>query len=216
MRALLALALLALLSGIPSAAFVHGDIYGPGMQKMNNTMIRVEGSYSYAMASEGSEYSFFLPEGDYKISASGYGTGGDLESYAEENVRVGGEDQRIDLVMRPAFRTEFLLYGAVVLLFFAVAMAFLWKDKQKAPEPRMPLMEAAIPEKREEKPVKLDEDMKKILQALESNEKRATQKELKEMLHFSDAKLSLIIAELEEGGYVKKFKRGRGNIIRKL
>ena len=81
----------------------------------------------------------------------------------------------------------------------------------------MPPAEAAIPEKKEEKkPVKLDEDMRKVLQALESNEKRATQKELKGMLRFSDAKLSLIIAELEEGGYVKKFKRGRGNIIRKL
>ena len=43
---------------------------------------------------------------------------------------------------------------------------------------------------------------------------RLTQKELREkMPEYGEAKISLMVAELEEMGLVKKFKKGRGNII---
>jgi uncharacterized membrane protein len=42
---------------------------------------------------------------------------------------------------------------------------------------------------------------------------RTTQKELRSVLPYSEAKVSLMIAELESIGRLKKIKRGRGNII---
>ncbi len=71
-------------------------------------------------------------------------------------------------------------------------------------------------EEKKPKVAELDENGKKILQMLDIFEGRATQKELKDSLNFSDAKLSLILSELEQMEKIKKFKRGRGNVIRKL
>jgi len=42
---------------------------------------------------------------------------------------------------------------------------------------------------------------------------RTTQKEIRKQLPLSEAKVSLIITELEEKGVVKKIKKGRGNVI---
>lgn len=61
----------------------------------------------------------------------------------------------------------------------------------------------------------LDEEAEKVLKAIEGFEVRVSQKELRQALNYSDAKLSLILTELEHTGKIKKFKRGRGNIIRK-
>ena len=43
--------------------------------------------------------------------------------------------------------------------------------------------------------------------------KRVTQKELRKHFPLSEAKISLIITELEAKGYVQKIKKGRGNVI---
>jgi len=42
---------------------------------------------------------------------------------------------------------------------------------------------------------------------------RITQKELRKMLPYSEAKVSLVIAQLESEGKIKKIKKGRGNIL---
>ena len=40
-----------------------------------------------------------------------------------------------------------------------------------------------------------------------------TQKELREMVNIGEAKVSLVVSELESYGLIKKIKRGRGNIL---
>lgn len=49
--------------------------------------------------------------------------------------------------------------------------------------------------------------------ALIREHSRITQKELRKMLPYSEAKISLIVAQLESEGKVKKIKKGRGNIL---
>jgi uncharacterized membrane protein len=41
-----------------------------------------------------------------------------------------------------------------------------------------------------------------------------TQKELREKLGLSEAKVSLMITDLEERGILKRIKWGRGNVVR--
>ncbi|MEM4156105.1 MAG: MarR family transcriptional regulator, partial [Archaeoglobaceae archaeon] len=67
-------------------------------------------------------------------------------------------------------------------------------------------------EKREEIEL-LPEDLRKVLEVIKTEGGRITQKELRRKLGYSEAKISLIIADLERRGLVEKVKKGRGNII---
>ncbi len=56
--------------------------------------------------------------------------------------------------------------------------------------------------------------LEKALEIIKSHDGRINQKELrKEMLYLSEAKISLIITELEHNNLVEKIKKGRGNVI---
>jgi hypothetical protein len=214
---LIALLLAALLIGPVSAAYVHGDIYGPGFEKVDRTVIRVEGRFTYQLVTDKSNYSIYLPEGEYGISATAGTDRGDALQYLDA-INVGAEDQRLDLVLRPSWPLE---HTILIIALGALGAVFLWSNrlwgKKAAPEAAVAGHEkgAPIPPVRRT-PVELDDDAKSVLRVLEGAEGRATQKELKETLRFSDAKLSLILTELEQLGRIRKFKRGRANIVRKL
>ena len=61
---------------------------------------------------------------------------------------------------------------------------------------------------------KIGGDLREAVAVLKNCGGRLTQKELREkMPEYGEAKISLMVAELEEMGLVKKFKKGRGNII---
>jgi hypothetical protein len=192
------------------AAYVYGDIYREDLQKLNKTAIRIDGKFSYQLVTDKANYSIFLPEGEYTISASASDSGSDLRSV--EKVAVGPQDQRVDLVLKPVWRMEYLLFVLGV-----IAVIFLWSNKhrdKKSAQSALPAIEEPGP--LQPKKIELDNDAKSVLRVLEGMEGRATQKELKETLKFSDAKLSLILTELEQLGRVRKFRRGRANVIRKI
>jgi len=214
------LALLILLSGSAFPAFVHGDIYSAGLEKLNKTAIRIDGRFSYQLVTDRSNYSIFLPEGEYAISASTFDEAGNPVLHVEEKVKVGASDQKVDLVLKPVTTiADYLPYLAALIL---IAIVFVWANrhwetKSGAVESQdVETEEASNPPQTSTLPVELDADAKKVLSILDSMEGRSTQKELGESAGFSDAKLSLILSELESIGKIKKFKRGRGNIIRKL
>lgn len=62
----------------------------------------------------------------------------------------------------------------------------------------------------------LSPEQKQAVSVLKKSGGFASQKELRKAMPYSEAKVSLIVTELEEMGAVKKFKRGRGNIIKLL
>ena len=57
------------------------------------------------------------------------------------------------------------------------------------------------------------DDLKKVISIVEEEGGRATQKDIRKKMPLSEAKISLLIAELEHTGKIKKIKKGRGNII---
>jgi uncharacterized membrane protein len=69
------------------------------------------------------------------------------------------------------------------------------------------------PEKYLPKPYEPADDAAKAVLDIIKNEKRITQKDIRKQLPDSEAKISLVISELESKGIVKKIKKGRGNII---
>tara|TARA_Y100000034_G_scaffold136719_1_gene215168 strand:- start:4236 stop:4595 length:360 start_codon:yes stop_codon:yes gene_type:complete len=68
-------------------------------------------------------------------------------------------------------------------------------------------------EKKEEIEELNDEDMGKVLSILKREGGRINQKDLRKMFAMSEAKMSLLISELEAKNKVEKIKKGRGNII---
>ncbi len=59
----------------------------------------------------------------------------------------------------------------------------------------------------------LSHDVQEVLSKVEAAGGRISQRDLRRMLPYSEAKASLVISEMEARGLVRKFKRGRGNIL---
>jgi uncharacterized membrane protein len=87
------------------------------------------------------------------------------------------------------------------------------------PEPVEPMeekKEAALPPQPLQPTVQnllLPEDCRQVLSIIEKNDGRITQLDLRKMLPYSEAKVSLIVSDLESRGLVKKIKKGRGNVL---
>lgn len=58
-----------------------------------------------------------------------------------------------------------------------------------------------------------DELIKKVKEVLQATEGRITQKELRGKIPLSEAKISLLLTDMESLGMIRKIKKGRGNII---
>ena len=67
-------------------------------------------------------------------------------------------------------------------------------------------------EEAKEQPKKDVYDSGQIISILKKNGGRATQKDIRKEIPLSEAKISLMIAELESRGKIEKIKKGRGNI----
>lgn len=201
MRFFVWLMLLAISASLCSAAYVYGDIYQQDLQKLNQTVVRIEGDFSYQVVTEKANYSVFLPEGNYVITAASH----DGSHAVREEISVGPEDQKLDLVLKETSNDITLYLGVLFLLGAAFVWSnHYWRAKQQTQQLQKPAKYV------------LDEDAEQVLKILDSFEGRATQKELREALRFSDSKLSLILTELENVGKIKKFKSGRANVVRKL
>ena len=85
----------------------------------------------------------------------------------------------------------------MILILLFLAILYLKKDSLKKI-----LKKSEIPD-----------DLKEVIEIIQKNGKRISQKELREKLPYSEAKTSLIIADLESRKLIRKIKRGRGNII---
>jgi len=133
-------------------------------------------------------------------------------------------------------------YGLIILIVLAVivvvvgAAAFIYLRRRKKPsvaEKNIP-EQAAIPElpSEPESPVEQDkepplpplqpsasndvtlpDDLREVIRIIEKNGGRITQLDLRKALPYSEAKVSLMITDLENRGIIKKIKKGRGNII---
>ena len=58
-----------------------------------------------------------------------------------------------------------------------------------------------------------EKDLNKIVEIIKEEGGRVTQKEIRKQIPLSEAKISLMVAELGHKGVIQKIKKGRGNII---
>lgn len=65
---------------------------------------------------------------------------------------------------------------------------------------------------KEEGQIESDEYLVSVLKIIKKS-KRITQKDIRKQVPLSEAKISLIVSELEHKGIIEKIKKGRGNIL---
>lgn len=227
-----------LFAGLAQAATLHGNIYDLDFERVTDAVVEIT-SQQQMLAEEGA-YSFELPDGTYILKAH-KGELSTVEQvtikgegdYVFDLFLFPGfeeEDQMLDdLGLIEEEENDryplwsYLLAAAIFLI--AIGRIILAKKKYgKRPsitqevgkkEPAVENLDndnldEETKEEPQEEPAYLDD----TLNIIKKHEGRITQKELRrEMIHLSEAKVSLILTELEHKGKIEKIKKGRGNVI---
>lgn len=114
--------------------------------------------------------------------------------------------------------TTYLLAAALVIIIAASAYLLVQRRGKEEDTGQIAVLppeevEEDITREEFEKEQSLPADLQEIIDIIEANGGRITQKELRSRVRYSEAKVSLMISDLENRGIVEKFKKGRGNII---
>ncbi len=203
------------------AAMLSGSIYSvDSFDAVQGVAVKAEGASTYQVFSSDGTYAMEIAPGEYNISAYYY-ENGTLKGYAKNGITVGAAGASYDIVLFspdefegiegfglvdveeeiPERRVDWSAWIVGLALLVAVAAYFFLFRKGEAERPRA--------RKRE-----LDEEEKKVLEILENSEGMRNQKELREIMKCTEAKMSLLISGLEAQGYVKRIKKGRENIVK--
>ncbi|MCX6708180.1 MAG: hypothetical protein NTW67_00825 [Candidatus Woesearchaeota archaeon] len=189
-------------------AVIHGSVYDFGLNKLPNSVVEIDTSPRQQMVAVGGTYSFSVPPGNYTLSARFK----DLD--IDENISaVSDGDYVFDLILLPNVDelsvetpevplVEDVVQDApvtswLVWLFVFVVLGFI---AYRVSRPRKIIREVA-------------DDLQKILEFVEKEGGRTTQKDIRKNFPYSEAKISLMIDDLEAKGLLKRIKKGRGNII---
>ncbi len=226
MRKLILVIIILLTINTAYAATIHGTIYDLSLNKVNDVIVKINTVPEQTFVSKDVAYSFIVQTGDYIVTAR-YSN-----SYiynAKEVITIKDDgDYVIDLFLFPSFEEEEELIedinfniedlekksfgpqviGIIFILIIIIFIIILYKRKIKIKKSQ--IKEIKIEEKREE--IKSEDYYSRVYEIIKK-EKRTTQKDIRKQIPLSEAKISLIITQLEHEGKIKKIKKGRGNIV---
>lgn len=203
---------------------IHGTVYDFELNRLSDSVVEINTSPNQQMVAKNGTYSFTVPPGTYALSARHEKSDSDIE----ENISAAVEgDYVFDLILLPSFEgdeelfleepdvleeivmekpaTQWLLWIVV----FLVLGYLIYKIKRRPKQ----IVEKVTEVVREIKEVAVPEELQKIMAFIEKEGGRTTQKDIRKNFPYSEAKISLMIDDLEAKGLVKKVKKGRGNII---
>jgi len=205
------LLLLLILVNSAIAAEITGNIYDYSLEPLSDVLVTVDTEPKQQYISKNGSYHFNVPIGAYTLIAV-YNSNGRTVQYFEEDITVASEGLFIfDIVMFPSLADEEELsndlnidvsdvteengilwpYILVGTLIAALIAFWLWKKPKQTTE---------------------DDTYNQVLDLIKAH-KRITQKEIRKEIPMSEAKISLVITELESQDKIKKIKKGRGNVI---
>ena len=226
LRALILPILLILASSIVFAANIEGTIYDIELDSVQDAIIEIDTTPKQSFVSKNGTYSFDIPIGEYIITAK------HEQGIAEEKITIADEGKyTIDLILFPDFSEEveildesdldvstayteetnyswYYFIGFLVILIIFIAVIFNYKKKLETK-----LTQEIKEIKQIKKEDDLEADLKELVAFIKKEGGRTTQKDLRKNFPQSEAKISLMVSELEHKGKIKKIKKGRGNII---
>ncbi len=203
------------------AATIHGEVFAWDTLEEVNALVEITSEPKQQdVVRAGEEYSFIVEPGTYIISAK---TSDGVYSYKDQLVIEKEGEYVLDLVLFDALlddefpdlgddeitledesnsTTIFLIIAGILLL--GGILLFILRKKDNPTKIQ----------KIEEEILHTDEDLEKVLRFIKESDGRITQKEIrKKMLPLSEAKVSLLLTELEAKGVIKRIKKGRSNVI---
>jgi uncharacterized membrane protein len=213
-------------------ATVHGTIYNLWtFTPLENVVIEVYSDSTLQLQTlvPDGTYSLSLHSGSYTIMGKYYSRA-ILVYDTEENITLQENDNlALDLIMFPTFeenevpenydiplepeeaeeRSMLLAWVAVFALVVAGAVAFYYTKIYPKKKVGVKRVEGPPPVK----VVGLPDDLKEVMDVVRESGGRINQVELRRKLPYSEAKVSLMLADLEDRGLIRKIKKGRGNII---
>lgn len=221
------------------AATLHGTIYewSDFENPLKDAIVEVNSTPGqYVVATTGT-YSFNLSPGSYLIKAKYY-RNNILEYTTEEEIRIDREGDFVhDLLLFPPTDSEYEYLGDInltsgmdikseyhpnyyiiifLILAFSALMLIYWIKKKKG------IAIESIKDKTRELPPEnlaetahkeLPEDLRNLYDTILKMGGRTTQKDVRKKMAHSEAKVSLMLDDLEDRALIKKIKKGRSNII---
>ncbi len=231
-RSLLWIVLFLLTISLAQAATLRGTVYNLNLEPEPDVLVAISTVPEQKLLAKEGSYIFVLNPGKYTLTTRK----GTLEVQEEIDITQDG-DFIIDVFLLPDTADEEDLWNetqqelleeepaglrwqyAVALLIILWALWRYQKVRRKYGPLRLfrkKIREESKKtiEQHKEELAKEPGYLEKALEIIRKHDGRITQKELrKEMLYLSEAKVSLIITELEHKGKIEKIKKGRGNVI---
>lgn len=238
MKGFIILLIVSLISGA-QAATLHGTIYewSDFDKPLKNAIVEVNSTPAQYMIATTGTYSFNLSPGGYSIKAKYY-RNNILEYTTKEDIRVDHEGDFVhDLLLFPPTDTEYEYLGdinltedintknetnyypyialfVIMLLFVSIILYRFKRNKRSTSDITVnELSSAPAPVIAENKSGELPSDLHELYNLIQKMGGRVTQKELREKMAYSEAKVSLMLDDLESRSLIKKFKKGRSNVI---
>lgn len=202
-----------LLLPVTQAALIEGSVYDFSLERVDNVKVEINTTPQQRDITEDGRYAFSVTPGQYMLRAEQISEGV-LLAMAQEEVQVDDEGNYIvDIILFPeldepvsfprldiAVEEEEPLDGVLVLVSILIVLGVISYLYARS--------------RREVQSTTSEGDA--LLAYLLKEGGRATQKELRKAFPHSEAKMSLLLSELEDAGKIKKIKKGRGNIIVKV
>ncbi|SNQ61852.1 helix-turn-helix transcriptional regulator [Candidatus Methanoperedens nitratireducens] len=234
-KGLLIFFLIAVLVTGAQGATLHGTVYEwQDFEKpLRNAIVEVNSTpVQYTVATAGI-YSFNLSPGNYLIKAKYY-RNNVLELSTEEEIQVGHEGDFIrDLLLFPPTDTEYEYLGdinftdnmdvknevspyiyIVIILIVILSAIIIFYRLNKSNSDRTVINETPLPPPAAVTGTgELPSDLQELYSLILKTGGRSTQKELRKKTSYSEARVSLMLDDLENRGFIKKIKKGRSNII---
>lgn len=198
MKKLVIFLMVLLAINLVNAASLDGNIYDIGLDKVKNSIVEINTVPLQRVVANSGFYEFkSIPNGNYQIKA--YTS--DKKITTEENITITEDgDYTLDLFLIPEFESEErmviwpYIIGLLIILMIGILVFLKYKKK---------------PEKEEV----LDKDLDYIVNLIKKEDGRIVQRDLVHKTGLSEAKISLMITDLESKGIIRKIKKGRANII---
>lgn len=220
-----------LLVSFASSATIYGNTYDLSLRKINDIRVEINTTPRQFMIAQNGSYSFSVSDGSYTILAR-LMQKKTLISSVEENITVRQEGSYVlDLILFPYIEKgiedidvnlnstfidtkdnisyNLLVAGLIVALIAILSVYMVFRTKKKNINEEL---SSKIKDFENDTNTE-DNSLERLISILKREGGRATQKDIRKQIPLSEAKISLMITELEHKGIIEKIKRGRGNII---
>lgn len=203
---------LAILSLSVSASSISGEVFDFSLDKVMSAKVEINSTPVQRQITEDGSFSFDIPPGNYLLKAEEIVEGVVIAS-TEENIEIPDQgDYNLDLLLFPLIEeieveaieveedlfpeptptSNYILFVFILIFIGIVLFGYAFYKK---------------------KPGKDDDELIDVLSFIKKQGGRTTQKDIRRAFPQSEAKISLILTDLESQGKIKKIKKGRGNVV---